>query len=86
MFDALVLRKPVILFAKDKKRYLDTRGMYRKYPEEYSKYFFNTEKEMVECLRYAKWTDFDEELREYQCGACDGHSTKRIIDLIKSEL
>lgn len=86
MFDAMVMRKPVVLFAKDKGRYLRERGMYLPYPEYYSKYFYNTEEEMAKHLESAEWTDYDEKLRKIHCGACDGHSIERLLDLMESVL
>ena len=86
MFDAMILRKPTILFAKDKERYLSERGMYCKYPDGYSRYFCETEEELVEMMAEAEWSDHDEELRQYHAGACDGHSVERTIDLIRSML
>lgn len=84
MFDAMVLRKPVVLFAKDRYRYLDARGMYCTYPAMYSDCFCDNERDLVECIRQVRWTDHMEYLREYHAGACDGHSTERCIDLIRS--
>ena len=84
MFDAMVLRKPVILFAKDKDEYLRTRGMYYKYPQMYSRLFCTDEGQMVANMINAQWTDRDEELRSFYAGACDGHSTERTLDLIRS--
>ena len=84
MFDAMVLRKPVILFARDKDRYLYERKMYFSYPDTYSKYFFDKEKGMAECLGYAEWDDSFEKLRQFYAGACDGHSVERTLDLIRS--
>lgn len=86
MFDAMVLRTPTILFAKDKERYLRERGMYMPYPDKYSKYFTDNEQELAACLEYAKWDDSDEALREFYAGACDGHSVERTIELIRSVL
>ena len=83
MFDAMVLRKPVILFAKDKEAYLRQRGMYYEYPDAYSDYFAENERDLVELLTKAEWSDEAEAAREYFCGACDGHSTQRTIELIK---
>lgn len=86
MFDAFVLRKPVVLFAKDKFKYLRTRGMYCPYPETYSDYFCDNEDALVNIMRQAWWTPHMEELREFYSGACDGHSTERCIELIRSML
>ena len=83
MFDAMVLRKPVVLFAKDAQEYLRDRGMYCPYPRDYSEYFTDSEIELADILADAEWTDYLEDRREYFCGACDGHSTERTISLIK---
>ena len=84
MFDAYVMRKPVVLFAKDRYRYLETRGMYRTYPAMYSDCFCDNEQELAERLRDVQWTEHMEHLREHHAGACDGHSVERCIDLIRS--
>ncbi len=86
MFDAMVLRKPVVLFAKDKFDYLANQGMYFPYPDQYSEHFYDTEMALMVFARRAEWTDFCEERRQFYTGACDGHSTERTIDLIKTIL
>ena len=83
MFDAMVLRKPVILFAKDKDRYLRERGMYLPYPEQYSMRYCETEEMMVKFAVNSEWNNIDEMHRDFFVGACDGKSTARTIDLIK---
>ena len=84
MFDAMVLRKPVILFARDKMRYLGSRGMYFPYPEQYSRYFSDAEEDLVKLMETATWDEYSEHLRQFYCGACDGHSTERVVELIRS--
>jgi len=86
MFDAMVLRKPVVLFAKDRKDYLRQRGMYQPYPEDYSEYFCEREEDLVQLLQQAKWTDRAEWYRNFYTGACDGHSMERTLELIRSML
>lgn len=86
MFDAMVLRKPVVLFAKDKEAYMRNRGMYCEYPGGYSQRYAETEEQMVKEIQEAQWNDFDEERREHFCGACDGHSIERLIELIRGVL
>lgn len=83
MFDAMVLQKPVVLFAKDKDQYLADRGMYLPYPEGYSQRYSDTEADMIQHITQARWNDMDEQLREFYVGACDGNSTARTIELIK---
>ena len=86
MFDAMVLRKPVVLFAKDKEQYLRQRGIYYPYPDMYSDVFCDTEESLCDALPLAKWSDKDEERRLFHAGACDGHSTERVVELIRSLL
>lgn len=86
MFDGMVLRTPIILFAKDKDKYLSSRGMYFQYPEEYSPYFCDNENELVDLMLDAKWNDQFEEIRKFYVGACDGHSCERLNELIRSVL
>lgn len=86
MFDAYVMRKPVVLFAKDMYKYKRSRGMYCDYPEWYSDSFCENEGELIVRMRNARWTPHMERLREYHAGACDGHSTERCIKLIKDML
>lgn len=83
MFDAHVLRKPVILFDKTL-GYTKTRGMYLKYPDEYASRFCSTEEELIEICRNAdKPQEADERCRQLCAGACDGHSTERVVKLIE---
>ena len=86
MFDAMVLRKPLVLFAKDRYRYQDLRGMYLDYPAFYSDCFCDDEMDLVQNLRQVQWTPHMEELRNFYTGACDGHSVERCIQLIKDTL
>ena len=84
MFDAQMLGKPVILFDRNMD-YLQTRGMYYKYPDEYCGRWCNNERDLIEMARAAHdMTDIDRACIRRVAGACDGHSTERIIDLIRS--
>ena len=82
MFDAHVLKKPVVLFEKDWENYKAQRGMSMAYPEMYSSHHCRREKDLVPLLRSVKRTEHDEEIRRFVCGSCDGHSTERVIGLI----
>lgn len=86
MFDAMVMRKPYVLFAKDRDRYLDTRGMYYLYPIDYGPYYCDNEADLIPMLKAAEWNTSCEDFRNFYVGACDGHSTERLIDLIRSIL
>lgn len=84
MFDAMVLRKPYVLFATDCNAYLSTRGMYYMYPGDYGPYYCEKEADLIPMLETARWNKSCEESREFYVGACDGSSTEKTIQLIKS--
>lgn len=82
MFDAHILKKPVVLFEKNP-GYLDSRGMYLEYPGGYSSRYCTNEYDLVKCMRSA----YGQNKEDLKClrttaGACDGHSTERVIELI----
>ena len=86
MFDAHVLRKPVILFERNYE-YRIKRGMVMQYPEEYASRYCRTEDELVYLCRTAdKPKEADEQIRKHTAGACDGHSVERLCKLIKENL
>jgi len=83
MFDAYLLKKPVVLFEKNP-GYVKTRGMYLKYPEEYCSRYATTEAELIEQMRAAKGLRTAEKrCLEYVADSCDGHSCERICELIE---
>lgn len=84
MFDAMVLRKPYVLFSNDKNAYMVTRGMYYLYPGDYGPYFCDNEADLIPMLETAQWNDACEQSREFYVGACDGKSVERAINLIRS--
>ena len=86
MFDAFVMRKPVVLFAKDRYQYLRNRPMYCIYPADYSEYFCDAEEFLMDTVRRAEWNARSEKLRKFYVDACDGRSTERCIELIRSVL
>lgn len=84
MFDAYLLRKPVVLFEKNP-GYLQTRGMYLPYPGGYCSRYATTELALIRHLRHAKRLRMEEKkCIEYVADACDGHSCERICKLIDS--
>lgn len=86
LFDAHILKKPVVLFHKDDS-YLKTRGMEMTYPDAYASRHCRTEDELIHLCRTADGQgEADIKCLEYTAGACDGHSTERIINLIKETL
>lgn len=85
MFDAVILEKPVVLFAKDKDEYIKRRGMYFTYPESYSGRFCDTEEDLIRILREAgEPTKAEQMIRMVTTQMCDGHSTDRVVQLIKA--
>lgn len=86
MFDAHVLRKPVVLFEKNK-GYVQTRGMYLEYPGGYSSRYCTDEKELLDLLRQAdRPQKEDRECLRRTASACDGHASERVARLIKEML
>ena len=85
MFDGMLLDKPVVLYEKDYEIYKQTRGMYFNYPAGYSGRHVRTEWDLIGMLRNAKEPDdICQANKERLAGACDGHSTERLIELIDS--
>ena len=83
MFDAHVLGKPVVLFEKEL-GYVSGRGMYFTYPEKYASRYCTSEEGLVNELKTAFAPgEADIKCRELTAGACDGHSTERVVQLIK---
>ena len=84
MIDAHILEKPVVLFEKQE-GYLKTRGMYLDYPYDYASRYCTNEIDLVECIRDAKDQGREDiQCRQFVAGACDGHSTERVVELIRS--
>ena len=89
IFDAYVLNKPSVLVADANDKYLVSRGMYMNYPYDYSSRAISVkgnEEKFVELLRdaYNKgMTDIEYECCRKTSDACDGHSTERVVQLIK---
>ena len=88
MFDAYALGKPVVLYEKDWGTYSEKRGMSFPYPDFYSSRHAYQGYPMIEMCRDAlKNPDpICIENKKRIMGACDGHSTERIIHLIKKEV
>lgn len=80
--DGYLCGKPSVLFCPDKDVYMSARGMYREYPDFYSSKSCSNERELVELIRKAKedgMGDIERNCLEVTCGACDGHSTERVL-------
>lgn len=85
MFDAYLLNKPVVLFEKTP-GYVNTRGMYFSYPEDYCSYFATNEEQLLYNIRYrAKYpflTPAELRCRHVVADMCDGHACERLCKLI----
>lgn len=84
MFDGYLLGKPCVLFEKNP-GYTRTRGMYMRYPYEYSSRYCKTEESLLSEIRRAtELTDTERKCIRKVADACDGHATERICRLIHS--
>ena len=84
MLDAHVLGKPVVLFEKEH-GFARKRGMWLPYPEGYASRFSINEDELIREIRSAKYPqEADLRCLELTAGACDGHSTERVVRLLKN--
>ena len=83
LFDAHVLEKSVILFEKDK-GFVEVRGMSFPYPQGYASRYVTNEQDLVRVMKEANGPLAEDiACRKRSCGACDGHSTERVVNLIK---
>lgn len=83
MFDAHILGKPVVLIEKEN-GFVQKRGMSYPYPEGYASRYATNDVELLRLIRAAdKPGKEDIACRERNCGACDGHSTERVVELIR---
>lgn len=83
MFDAHIMCKPVVLFEKET-GFVGIRGMAYPYPYGYSSRYATTEERLVELIKSAdKPQANDRECYWRSCEKCDGHSTERVVNLIK---
>ena len=84
ILDGFLLGKPAVLFEKNL-GYLQSRGMYLRYPEGYTSRYCNDEKGLIRLLRSAvRLNDYEKRCMHMTAGACDGHSTERVCELIRS--
>ena len=92
MFDAYVLGKPCVLDVTDMDAYLATRGMYFDYPKQYCSRCIaaeGNEEKLLAHLRAACVTGMrhtERSLIDKVADMCDGHSSERVCDLIRSLL
>ena len=83
MFDGYLLNKPSVLYSPNFD-YVSRRGMYMKYPQEYSSKIATNEKQLLELLHSTNaLTAIEQECIQKVANKCDGHSCERICNLIK---
>lgn len=85
VFEFSLFKRPIAFFAPDISDYNDWRGFYYDYDELTPGPVFSTTEPLIEWISKVS-VDFDEsevdEFRERFMGACDGHSTERILEEI----
>ena len=82
IFDGYLLNKPSILYSPNFD-YVNRRGMYMQYPQEYSSKLATNEKQLLKLLRSTNTlTAIEQECIQKVANKCDGHSCERICNLI----
>lgn len=88
ILDGYVLGKPGVCFCPDEKEYCARRGFYRRFPEGYTKFAVYDQELLVEKVREA--IEMGEaavaQYREFFAECCDGLSSVRVVDLVRSLL
>lgn len=87
IIDAYLMGKPVVLYAPDMEPYLEERGMYFPYPDDYADYIATDEHGIVDELREANGNGIGPVglmLKDRLASACDGNATERVADFIRS--
>ncbi|MBO5089120.1 MAG: CDP-glycerol glycerophosphotransferase family protein, partial [Lachnospiraceae bacterium] len=82
IFEYSLLNKPMFFFAYDLEEYYDERGFYYPYEEFVPGPIVKTTKELIQQLHCIEEYDISkiEAFCKQYMSACDGHSTKRILD------
>lgn len=84
IYDACLLNVPVVFYCPDVKEY--ERGFYLKFPDDLPGELVTDSGELLEAVRQTKEkppVDRIEKFRNRQLGACDGHSTERVVKIIE---
>ena len=83
IFDGYLLNKPAVLFEK-KPGYVDVRGMYMRYPDDYASRFARNEQELLAMIQNAYGLkETEKRCLDIVADMCDGHSCERICKLIE---
>lgn len=84
IYDACLLDVPTVFYCPDYKEY--ERGFYLKFPDDLPGMLVTEEKDLLFAVRQTKEkppVDRIEKFRNRQLGACDGHSTERVVKIIE---
>lgn len=84
IYDACLLDVPTVFYCPDVKEY--ERGFYLKFPEDLPGELVTDSKNLLETVRQTKVkppVDRIKGFRNRQLGACDGHSTERVVKIIE---
>ena len=87
IYDACLLDVPMVFYCPDIKEY--ERGFYLKFPDDLPGETVTKAENLLDALRRAKENPPVERIQKFRNGqmsACDGHSTERAVELIKSWL
>ena len=85
VLDGYVLGKPSVLFCPDAEGYCNVRGFYREFPKCYTDRPVHDQLQIVRTARAACGDGASAaRFRERYANMCDGHSSERVIDLVRS--
>ena len=88
IFEYSLFERPMIFYAYDLDDYFDWRGFYYKYDEMTPGPIFKTNEEMIDYIEHVDERFDREEVRVFKekfMGACDGHATDRIWDMMQKK-
>ena len=85
-FEWCLFDKPVIFLTPDFEEYVDERGFYIDFKSIVEKARCNNTQELINIIKNINNYDFSfvKQIRNDYMSACDGHSTERIVELMKS--
>ncbi len=85
-FEWCLFDKPVLFLTPDFEQYIDERGFYIDFKSIVDKARCNNTEDLIELIKNISKYDFSfvKQIRDDYMSACDGHSTERIVELMKS--
>ena len=85
-FDYLLLNKPMIFYCPDSEEYLEKNGFYLNFPEDLPGDYCENFEDLLDCISNPNEQIDYAKFKERYMKACDGNSTKKVVDLIESYL